>query len=266
MPGSMWWIEEMPFWAWIVVPFQIIAVIHALKAGKYFPWVWLIFIFPGIGAAIYFFMEVLPSRRRNTQFHFNWNLLDFVIPGREYQRLKENLELSDTIENRKALAEYYQRHDRWEEALTLLEGNIRGPFKDDPALHLELAETYFQAGRLDQSRECLEKVERFNAKYEPSRRDFFLGRICEENQQKDQALEYYEKILTKYPGEEVRVRLALLLEQRGDSARAREILADVVRRLRGAASHYRREQKQWYDLARQNLKRLNQSQTSDRLL
>jgi hypothetical protein len=248
-----------------VIAVQVLAAIHVYKTGRPFYWLFAIWVFPVVGILAYFVVEILPTLRRSRRFSApSFNLLDAIIPGRELGRLKENLELSDTVENRKALAEYYQRNGQWDEAIPLYEGCLRGPFKDDPAVHLMLAEAHFLAGHQEQARQLLEKVSQLDPKYEPTRRDFYLGRICEDEGRTAEARQYYEKIVTKFSGEEVRVRLALILEEAGETARAREIFADIVRRMRGAAAHYRHEQRHWRNLAHQGLKRLSQPQDSKR--
>jgi hypothetical protein len=241
---------------------QILTLIHSLRSGRGYHWVWIILIVPlGLGAVIYFFVEILPRLRQgrfSRYYHapHQWNLLDWLMPGRELNRLKEILDLSDTVENRRALAEYYQHHEQYEDAIFLLEGCLRGPFKDDPALHLVLAEAHFLAGQYSQAHQLLEKINRTDPRYEPVRRDFILGRICEVYDQKAEAIQQYEKIVAKFSGEEVRVRLALLLEEAGDAPKAKFILTDVVRRLKGAAAHYRHDQREWHQLAKVTLKRL----------
>ena len=244
-----------------VVVIQILLAIHAIKTGRYF-WIWLIVFIPLIGCVVYFIMEVLPTLRSTRSLQSPTNLLDMVMPGREFQRLKDNLELSDTIANRRALAEYYQRHGEFEEAIPLLEGCLRGPFKDDARMHLELAEGHYLAGHYDKARELLAKLKSIDEKFEWVKRDYFLARIFEEEGNRTGALGLYESILPQFSGEEVRVRVGLLLEDYGDTQRARDIFSDVVRRLRRAASHYRREQREWVALAKQGLRRIEQGQTA----
>ena len=45
--------------------FTAIAIIHVLRTGRDMRWIMLILFVPGIGAAIYFVMEVLPSLNQN---------------------------------------------------------------------------------------------------------------------------------------------------------------------------------------------------------
>jgi hypothetical protein len=236
----------------IVIPLlQLVAAIHALRSGRHYYWLWIILIFPPLGAIAYFFVEMYPDWRRGSFSNPFTDLLDWWYPQREYQRLQEALDLSPTVTNRKNLAEYHTRHGEYAESIQLLEDCLRGPFKDDPGLHLDLARAHFQAGQYEDARILLEKMQKLAPGYEPFKRDFLLGRVCEEQGQKPAAAALYEKASVSYPGEEARVRLALLLEELGDIPKARGIYTDVVRRLRKAPRHYRREQQEWWTLAQE---------------
>jgi hypothetical protein len=82
-----------------------------------------------------------------------------------------------------------------------------------------------------------------------------LGRVAEELGNAKEALAIYERARQGGPiTEEARVRLARLLEARGDRQRARELYQEVVRRMRTANNRYRKEQLPWLVEARKRLK------------
>ena len=57
----------------------------------------------------------------------------------------------------------------------------------------------------------------------------------------------------RYPGEEARCRYAQLLEKAGDPAGAVTQYVETVRRVELQKGHYRREQREWYELAKRKL-------------
>lgn len=241
----------------IVIPLlQLLTALHVLRRGRHYYWLWIILFFPPVGAIVYFFVEIYPDWRCGSFSHPLAALLDWWNPQREYQRLQEALDLSPTVTNRKNLAEYHLDRGEYAESIQLLEDCLRGPFKDDPGLHLDLARVHFHAGQYEDARILLEKIQKMAPSCEPCKRDFWLGRVCEEQGRKPQAAALYEKASVSYPGEEARVRLALLLEEQGDIPKARSIYTDVVRRLRKAPRHYRREQQPWWTLAQERARDL----------
>jgi hypothetical protein len=241
----------------VVIPLiQIAAAVHVLRTRNSFYWLWIIFFLPPLGAIIYFFVEIYPSLRSGQMSNPITALLDWWDPKREYYRLKENLELSDTVANRKALAEYHLKNGDYPQGIDLYRGCLRGPFKDDATVHLDLARAHFLAGEHEEAKQLLEKLRQMAPNYEPHKRDFLLARSLEELGDTQTAIIFYEKVQIGLTHEEARVRLALLLEERGERQKAKSIYVDVVRRMKKAAHHYRREQKEWWRTAQERLKEL----------
>ncbi len=241
---------------WVIAPIvALVAAVHAVRTGRQLYWVWIILLFPLAGALVYFLAEVVPHMGPMRVGNPLPALLDWLIPGREYARLVDNRERSDTVANRLALAEYHVRQSEYPEALQLYESCLTGVYKDDPGIHIELARVHFLAGNHEEAKLLLEATMAQAPLHEPQKRDFLLGRIAEEQGDKQRALAIFERMRTSGPiTEEARVRLALLFEERGEQQRAHELYKDVVRRMRTANNNYRREQREWLLKARQRLK------------
>src|SRR5208282_6391240 len=84
---------------WVIPLIQIIMAVHALKTGRNWYWLWIIIFFPFLGAAVYFFVEFLPSYPHIT---FD-SVLNVLVPGRELQNLETAVADTDTVQNRRAL-------------------------------------------------------------------------------------------------------------------------------------------------------------------
>jgi len=249
--------EYLPLMGIVVGAVQLLAAVHVIQSRRSFYWLWIIFFLPPIGAVVYFFVEIYPTLRTTPIGNPITALLDWWYPQREYFRLKENLELSDTVANRKALAEYHLEHGDYSQGVDLFRGCLRGAFKDDAGIHLDLARAHFCAGEAREAKLLLEKLLKLAPNYEPNRRDFLLGRVSEELGQNSDAISFYEKVTMGPTHEEARVRLALLLEKRGDRQKAQTIYTDVVRRMKKAARHYRHEQREWWQTAQARLKEMS---------
>jgi hypothetical protein len=48
---------------------MILCVVHAVRTGRVFPWIYVIVFLPMIGSLIYFFMEIVPGIMRSRGAH-----------------------------------------------------------------------------------------------------------------------------------------------------------------------------------------------------
>ena len=70
-----------------------------------------------------------------------------------------------------------------------------------------------------------------------------------------EACAQYEALLPVYAGDEARCRYALLLQQMGVEERAQELFREIVESAKDAPGYYRRRQREWINIAKQNLRR-----------
>ena len=238
----------------LVLLVQAVAAIHALRTGRPYWWFYVIIFLPGIGAVIYLVSEVLPDTRRSPELkRLGANLIQLVDPGRDLRKLQEDLEVSDTFKNRQALARGYVTAGRHEEAIAQYQKCLTGTFQDDPCATLELAHTYFLAGRYGEAIATVDRLKQASERFRPEERELLLARTLEESGDKARALERYAAIIERSSGEEARCRYALLLEEAGQIEKARETFRQIVLRARRSPHYYRRAQKHWVRIARQHL-------------
>ena len=244
----------MPVLAGLTLALNVLCIIHALRARQPYYWFMIIFALPGVGAGIYFFMEILPDLQHSRAAREAAADLGRVInPEREIREATAALRLTDTAENRKRLAEALVAQQRFDEARTLYETALVGAHADDPALMLGLARAQFgcqdYAGvcaTLDRLREVLPDLESADAHLLYARSREGLGDT-------DGALVEYSALAGYYPGEEARCRYALLLQRVGDVDAARAEFAAVVTSIETAPKTYFRAQREWYAVAKSNL-------------
>ncbi|MFT5174213.1 MAG: hypothetical protein ACI8W7_002400 [Gammaproteobacteria bacterium] len=96
----------MPFIGILILGLQVFFAVHAVRTGKDPIWLWIIILAPGIGCAIYFFTQFAPDALNSrTAARAKEHLVRSIDPQRELKERMELLELSNTVENRIALAE-----------------------------------------------------------------------------------------------------------------------------------------------------------------
>lgn len=228
-----------------------------IKTGRSWYWLWIIFFFPAIGVAVYFFAEMAPSFQQGGFQGVTESLLNALLPGRRLKLLQEAQEDADTVQNRKALAEYYLSHGEIPKAVELYRSCLTGVFKDDPHVNLGYACSLVEAGEAPEAEKILGALRRKNAAYETSRRDLYYARALEAQGKEGEALQAYEELLRKYGSEvEGACRLALLFEKTGQKDKALPLYMDLVKKSKRFSAHYRKEQIAWIKMAKARLKEL----------
>lgn len=245
------------YFYYLVPLLQIIAAVHVLRTGRSWYWLWIIFFFPMVGVAVYFFAEMAPSFQSGGFQGVVESLLNAILPGRQLKHLQEAVEDADTVQNKKALAEYYLDHAETAKAVEIYRSCLTGVFKDDPHINLGYACCLVEAGEAAEAFKILGALRQKNAVYETSRRDLYYARALEALGKEKEALQAYEELLLKYGSEvEGACRLGLLYEKTGEKEKALPLYKDLVKKSQRFSAHYRKEQIAWIRTARKRFKEL----------
>jgi len=111
----------------ILMAINVAFVVHAAKTGRFSPWGYVIFLLPGVGALAYILVELIPEWMGTRQGQqARQRVINTLNPEKEYRRLKDELEITDTIANRSALADECLLLVKFEEAFAHYD-NILGP-------------------------------------------------------------------------------------------------------------------------------------------
>lgn len=240
----------IPFSLTIII--QVICAVHAYRNGKYF-WIWIILFFSIIGCAIYFFVEVLPELQPAANRAAS-GATDVIAPQHKINKLKEQLEVSDTLENRIALGEAYIGRKQFDEAITTMLPYRSKPHGDDPELVEKLAYAYFAKQDYAASKDVLKDAKNSLGKFENQRVHLLYTISLQKLNETDAALQEYEKLMEYAMGEEVRCRYALLLQSKGKDDEAQKIFKDIIQKCKISPPFYRKEHKTWLEAAEKALK------------
>lgn len=244
----------MPLLAGLTLALNVACIIHALRARQPYYWFLIIISLPGIGAAIYFFSEILPDILHSRAAREAASDLGRVIdPAKAVREATAALRLTDTAENRKRLAEALYADKRYDEARTLYETALEGAHAGDPALMMGLARTLFAMKEYQGVCETLDRLREANPDFESAEGHMLYARSREGMGDLDQAAVEYESLAGYYPGEEARCRYALLLQRLGRPDEARAQFEQIVASVETAPKPYFRAQRDWYRTARANL-------------
>ena len=233
---------------------QLLLILHVVRTGRSQNWIYVLLFAPGLGGLAYFIAEILPemlgtrgARQAMTNARRAFN------PEGDYRALANELDTADTVENRRRLAEESLRLGKIEPAITLYKTALTGVHKDDPSLMHGLAKAYFAAGDFVNCTATLDALKAANPKFESGDAHLLYARALEHQGRTDEALQDYEAVSRYFAGAEARCRYALLLKQLGRAQEAKALFAEVVRGVDKAAGPFKRAQREWYDIAKQNL-------------
>ncbi|ERJ91973.1 hypothetical protein [Treponema lecithinolyticum] len=133
-----------------LVPYilQLALIIHCIKTNKPFYWIYLIIFIPYVGGVAYLLVELLPALLNSRQLRqTGQSIVRTFNPSVTIKKLEDQLENQDTVSNRTALAQAYIEAQQYDKAVPLLRSCLSGPFADDRATLLLLAQALFADGQ-----------------------------------------------------------------------------------------------------------------------
>jgi len=245
----------MPIPYYLMVAAQIGFIIHAARTGRPYYWMMILMFIPMFGILAYIVFELLPGagRSRTAQKTLD-GAVRLVNPEGSYRALSTKLEIAPTVENKRALADECVTLGRLEEAEALYHSALTGMHATDPYLLLGLARIRFAQGNPEGCLAVLAEIKTANPTFQNADAHMLYARSLEQLSRNDEALVEYDALTRYFGGEEPRVRRALLLQKTGETQAARREFAEAKRTIERGPAFYRRNQREWYRLAQQNLR------------
>ena len=232
---------------------QIALIIHIVRTGREYYWIWLVFI-PVVGPVVYVVTQILPDLMGNYRVRTTTRALGRAIdPHREVRRARDELAVADNVDNRLRLADACREANLLDEAEPLYRSCLTGPYADDPHILVKLAEVCYRCGRPADARLALERLIAANPDFRSLDGHLIYAKSLADLGEHEAALTEFESLSDAYPGEEARIRYALLLKEMGRTEAAVELFRQTVLRSKRAPGYYRQQQKEWIRIARENL-------------
>ncbi|UHQ19442.1 tetratricopeptide repeat protein [Lysobacter sp. KIS68-7] len=239
------------------VALQIACAVHVVRTGRPMYWIFILLVGSFIGIAVYFFAEILPNiGSSRTARRAVRGVRDRVDPEHGKRRAARQLEVADTLDNRRRLAEQSMASGDYQQALALYQKSLTGLYKTDPDLMLGVAQAQFALSQPAQARATLDALIAANPNFRSSEGHLLYARAVEATGDIDAALHEYDAVAQDFPGEEGRVRYAQLLKRAGQRAKAAEVFNESIKRTSLAPKYYQRDQRAWVDLAKRELQDL----------
>ncbi|HXU33041.1 MAG TPA: tetratricopeptide repeat protein [Thermoanaerobaculia bacterium] len=230
---------------WIL---NLVAIIDVVRVGASWYWIWIILMFPGLGAVAYFVVVRsgwLGGRGRALS----------PATARRFQARRRIRELNVQLTNWRGPAVLAEMGDellvlgKYEEALRhFLEAQKNGGEPED--VNFGLAQAYQMLGRFAEAVPPLDELVKSTPDAYLGRAMMQLGRSLDESGEKERAEQVLRQVLARRTIIEAQVRLARLLLARGEKDEAQQILAEVKNDSALLPRYLRREHGAWIRAAR----------------
>ena len=229
---------------------------HIIRTGRSPLWIMAIALGQAIGWIAYIVFAILPDMARsNSARRLADNVVNLADPGRGYREKLRDVEQVGSVDSKRALAEECIRMGRFSDAVELYEVAMQGPLGgSDPTLLKGLARAKLLSGDGAASEAWFVKLKEIDPAAFDADAELDYARALALQGKNDEAVAQYEKVVTRYPGEEARARFGLLLESLGQHARAQALFQEIIKSVKGAPGYYRSRQREWTSIARSHLK------------
>jgi hypothetical protein len=233
---------------WLLL--SIACCVHVVRTNQSMYWLWLILIFPWIGAIVYGVVVILPGLFGGpTVRKMGQAARDTLDPTREYREAKAACDETPTVHNRMRLAKAAAAMGRHEEAEALYREAAVGIHAEDPVLRLGRAQALVDLGRYAEGLDLLQQLDPKNERIRTPAAVLAIARAQEGLGRIGEADTSYEQAAERMPGLEAVGRRAAFLARHGREDEAREMITDMDRRIAAASPQFRREGRLWRDLA-----------------
>ncbi|WP_093139003.1 tetratricopeptide repeat protein [Pseudoxanthomonas sp. GM95] len=236
------------------IALQVACCVHVARSGR--PWYWMIFLmmFSYLAVLVYVIAAVIPDLRHDPSGQRAMRKVRAQLdPGRGARDANRQLQVADTPENRRRLAEESLRTGDFASAEAAYRGALKGLYADDPDLMLGLAQAQQGLGQPADALQTLQSLRAANPQYRSHQADLLHARVLAETGATEEALQRFDNVSRGYPGEEARVRYGQLLRQGGHTEQAAAQFRESLQRSQTAPGYYKREQKAWLEIAKREL-------------
>jgi len=241
----------MSILALVGILIQIFFAVHVVKTGRDRYWLWIIILFPGIGSLIYFFAEYIPDLLKNYRVQkFSSGIEKRLNPTKRLRYLEKEVELTQSVKNKKLLAEEYVNNGMFDKGISLYLGCMQGMYKNDISIIEGLCCAYYFKKDLPNAKKYLTKLMELRPDKKGDEFDLMYAETLEELGDTDRALKAYSETVKFFSGEEARCRYALLLKKTGRVKEADELFGVILNNARLSPKFYVKAQKQWIDIAK----------------
>jgi hypothetical protein len=224
---------------------QLGLIVHVIRTGRPYWWIWILFVAPLIGGIAYVLVELAPDLRGA-----RGRLAGLKPRAWRIAAGRRLLEETDTVKNRLALAAELADAGMAAEAHEVAAPCLSGVFRDDARTMVGVAR--FKAGisAYADALALLDRVDTTGDRMLEIDLGLLRGQCLAGLGRFPEAERAFAGVRDRYFGEAVRAGLALVYERTGRQGEADAIWADIRAKYRTTSPAWRRSERPWYTLAK----------------
>lgn len=207
---------------YLIIGLQIYCVYHAYKNRNDYYWYFIIFFIPLIGCIIYLLTQVVNKRE---VANITEEITTIINPTKKIKDLEQELNFSNTFQNRINLADAYKEIKDYKNAIFNYEEALKSNFKNDPFTLNKLIKCYFEMKDFDKVIEIASKI---NLDKDFKESVYYYGLALEEKGVLDEAEIQLKKVDLRYSNYDERIELANFLIRRDKKTEAKEVLEEIL--------------------------------------
>ncbi len=239
----------MARYALLFVPYalQLLCIVHIMRTGREFYWIWIVIILPYVGGLAYLIVEILPGLRRGGRRveAAKAAMAKVLVPGKKLRDLRNKAEFSPTVENKVEYADALAEEGSWAEALAEYEACLGGLARNNPALLYKAAAAAFEAGEPEKAAGYLGRLSKKpNGVFEQKAWNALHLRILERTASPEAVSAEYDRVRTLANDREIDCLYLEYLERSGNLDRLESLLERIraeEESLRGMNVRYDKE-------------------------
>ena len=204
--------------------------IHAIRSGQNMFWLIILFSFPLLGSAVYFFAIYLPdSRLHHGARKAVASAARALDPTRELREARAALDYTPTAQNQVRLAVALLDAGLAEEAATNYEACLKGPFATDLDIRLGAARAYSECQHCQEAIAHLTFIRSQDADFRAEQVSLLLARSLAESGRRHEAKSEFEAALGRFGSFDAKAEYLIWALGAGDQDTAARLQIEVQR-------------------------------------
>lgn len=232
--------------------------IHVVRTGQDRYWLFIMFSFPFLGSAVYFFAIFLPSFRSGYSGQMLESKLRKALdPKRELREAEQNFEQSETVANRLAFAKALLDNNRVSEALSHYQAVLAlDLYKTSPDILLAYAYALYLADDAASAKQQLDYLRAENPDYQSNEGHLLYAKILTKLDDRAGAMREFNALVEYYPTLEAHISYIEILLQWNETQKAKQLLDLAELHIKRQPPHVKRLNAEWIKQAKQLRKQL----------
>jgi hypothetical protein len=242
--------ELSPYFYGITIVLQAICVFHCIRKGSQQKWIWIIVFLPMVGCLAYIFTEMFTTRDLKS---VSADVSSIINPGGNIRRLEQQLQFTDSFQNRVLLADAYLGRGEVTKAVQLYESSPTGNFTENEHVLKQLMLAYYNQQRFADVVAAGKKIYH-QPQFNRSRAHIYYAIAIEKTGNIQLAEEEFKKLGGRFSQYEARYQYGKFLERHHRADEAKQLFNDILNETSHLGSLELRDNRYWLNLVRKELK------------